>query len=253
MPGLLAPNLKVSRAKIHLDTLDAAVDDFRSKPEENQRVTCYDDLETKEFVIKCEPVNEDRLPTLGLIAGDFICNLRSSLDYVTWQLASPKFASHDTSFPIVGKNSLDAQIKITRCTYGIPDDAVTIMKSLQPYHAGDAYQSTHLWRLNKLWNLDKHRNVAIHSSISDEMLWLPRAVEPHVKTESLDDCAVVRFPLIYKDQMKFNPRPGVNVRFGSDMDRILLSIEDFREIYEFVKNEVIPQFARFFSKPDIKG
>lgn len=249
MLRISTPYLKVERAKIHLDALDRAVVDFRAAPEKSHRISSYDDLESGMFVVKGESIDDETPLRIGLIAGDFVNNLRSSLDHIAWGLAalSGKKPSNEICFPIAGKDSLDTQLRITRSTYGIPDEAISIVKSFQPYQSGDAYKSTHLWRLHRLWNIDKHKSIPFHSMISDEMLWLPKSAAHLVRFEDLPNGAIVRFPLALKEKMRFNPGAGIDARFGSDDERIVLYVSDFRDIYEFVSKEVVPRFDRFFS------
>ena len=247
MPGLLNTNLKVKWAKKHLDSLSEAITDFRANPDKTQRITTYEDLEKDLFVIKCETIDEDDWLFLGLLAGDFIANLRSSLDHLAWQLAylGNQSPSSEICFPIIGKNSVDTQVSIAKSTFGMPDEAISIVKSLQPYNSGDAHKAHHLWRLNTLWNIDKHRNVAIHSSISDEIVWLPKGT--NVKWEEIDNGAIMTFSLSAAKNMRLNPRPGIDVRFGDEKKGILVTLQDFRDMYDFVSGEVIPRFESFFS------
>jgi hypothetical protein len=170
MPSLVSPNLKVQRAKEHLDSLNRAIKAFRqSKP---YRISTHDDLESRQWVIRME-MDEPPL-LLGLIAGDFICCLRSSLDYLAWQLAGLTISapSRNTSFPICGKDSAETRKFIDKATEEIPPEAAAVMKSFQPYHCGDDYKGTPLWRLNKLWNIDKHCHIPFHSAFVE--IYFPR-------------------------------------------------------------------------------
>ena len=75
----------------------------------------------------------------ALIAGDFICCLRSSLDYLAWQLAviTTPIPSKRVCFPIYGENTPDNQVSIAKSTFGIPEPAISLIKSFQPYHTKD--------------------------------------------------------------------------------------------------------------------
>jgi hypothetical protein len=249
MARISTAHLKVERAKVHFDALEQAIAAFRAAPEKSHRITSYDDLESGMFVIRGEGINDEIPLRIGLIAGDFVSNLRASMDHTIWALAAlttGRKPSNEICFPIVGQDSLDAQLRITRSTYGISDEAISIVKSLQPYNSGNGYQSTHLWRLHRLWNVDKHRSIALHSMISDEMLWLPRTASSLVKIEPLPNGAIMRFPISLKEKMRFDPGAGIDIRFGSDDEGIVLYVNDFIDIYEFVSKEVIPRFDRFF-------
>jgi len=260
------PNLKLKWAKSHLDLLGEKIGDFRKS--NTQTVSSYDDTANGRYVIRVQIPHTDAIFDIALIVGDFVCNLRACLDHLAWQLAlfsavtSPP--SKEICFPICDRDSLDTQIKIVRSTYGIPEAAVSIVKSLQPYNAGDDFQSTHLWRLNKLWNIDKHRHIAPHAVVTDWIFKLmgekagvdlSSVFKKHgIIMEDVGDGAVMKLPLSLKDKVEFNPNPGgVDVRFGS-LDResrtsegIDINYSDLLEMYKFVTETVIPRFASFFS------
>lgn len=180
-----------------------------------------------------------------MIAGDFIGNLRSSLDHLAWDLAGigTKKRSSDICFPVFGKDSPHTQAKITEATAGIPSPAITIMKSLQPYNSGQAYKSDHLWRLNFLWNTNKHRLIGLHSLNSDVIFEVARGVA--VEERKIEDRTIVTIPLVAKDKVRFNPRPNITVLFGDEERGIKLTIQDLRDIYEFVGLKVMPSLSSF--------
>lgn len=276
MPSLIDPNLKLSRAKIHLDSMKEAVSLFRKT--NKQTTTSDDDIENGLYVISTHIPHDESSFKIALLLGDFVCNLRSSLDHIAWQLAlltccGDDLPSRDTSFPICEKDSVETQVRIARCTFGIPDEAVAIMKSLQPYKAGKDYRSTHLWRLNTLWNIDKHRHIAPHGVVTDWLFKLDRdhfaadfrymASKHGIKVEDTGDGCVMKMPLSLKEKVHFNPSPNtgdVDIRFGyeipttnaGDSDSgIEMSLGDLIEIYEFVAKRVFPIFSGFFPEPEI--
>jgi hypothetical protein len=58
-----------------------------SKPENLYRITTEEDTERGYFIIKVESIGAIEVLKLGLIAGDFVCNLRGSLEHIAWALA----------------------------------------------------------------------------------------------------------------------------------------------------------------------
>ncbi len=250
MASLFDPDLKLQWAKNHLDALAAKIQIIR---EANKcRISTQDDLENGWHVIRCQIPHDARIFEAALIAGDFIHCLRSCLDHLAWQLAllGGDTPSRDICFPICEKDSLDAQLRITRSTYGIPDAAISVVKSFQPYHSGDAYKSTHLHRLNTLWNIDKHRHIAPHG-VSTKWLFKLNGVSPsEVVSEELDDGTIMRVPIAFKNSVEFNPDTPdeIDVFFGdrTERDRVELALGDFMEMYEFVATKVLPAFAGFF-------
>lgn len=242
MASLIQPGLKVHQAKKHLDALCTEVRKYcDSHP---HHFSTEENLTSNEWIVTASIT----LPpvVISLIAGDFIACLRSSLDYLVWQLACLKveLPSRETCFPICEKNTLDAQLKITKSTFQIPDDAVSIIKSLQPYQQGDDYKTSHLWQLHKLWNIEKHRHLTSHSVIAD--LPLPDGIEVP-KWEWFSDKGVMRFPLSVKDKLPLNPCLPVQVIFEEKVEQISLTVEDFYTIYKHIDEVIFPQFVKFFS------
>src|SRR5262249_24096931 len=152
-------------AKVHLDALRDGIEQW--KKSHANTISGYDDVERAEYVIEIRPPDTGDVE-LALIAGDFICCLRSSLDQLAWQLASQSGRqSNRICFPIFGQDSLETQISIAKATFGIPDGAVTLMRQLQPYHHGDSFKTHCLWILHTLWNVDKHRHITMYSTQAD--------------------------------------------------------------------------------------
>jgi hypothetical protein len=92
-----------------------------------------------------------------LIVGDCLGNLRASLDYVAWQLASinrsPKIGvDRGISFPISRDGMPPNGLANLSGIWAVPAAAITIIESIQPYHAG--YEM--LGALSALINQDKH-------------------------------------------------------------------------------------------------
>jgi hypothetical protein len=244
MPTLRNPLLKMERAKFHLETLErflgAWVD---SKP---YRFSQADDLERQEHVMTIELT--DPPFEAALIAGDFICCLRSSLDYLAWQLAAltTRSPSKRVCFPIYSENTSDSQASITKSTVGIPVDAVALIKSFQPYQTND-YATAPLWILHNLWNIDKHRHIPLHSGYIDLHLGaLPGAPKP-VRLDTSDEHGTIVFPLTDKPDLSLCPPPTVEIQFGDSNEGIVVNTERLREIYEFVSQIVIPAFTDFFA------
>ncbi|MFZ3262915.1 MAG: hypothetical protein WA172_02855 [Terriglobales bacterium] len=242
-PSMKHTHLKMGRAKVHLDALYEMVEGFiKSKP---YHVLAEDHVEAGEHIVTF--TIDDPGFDAALIAGDFICCLRSALDYLAWQLATltTSSPSRDVCFPICAKDSLETQLKITRQTFGIPDQAVLTIKSLQPYVYGEKYELSHLWRISKLWNIVKHRHVGMHSTVAD--FAFPKDL-PAPKTEVRDDCGIMRFPITAKPDMNLYPGPEIDIFFGDEGEGIITFIDDLADAYQFVGTEVLPQFEKFFPK-----
>lgn len=105
-----------------------------------------------------EPVPE----TLTQIVGDCLVNLRSTLDYLVWELvlANGKQPTTGNAFPVaLTTDSYAKEIKRGRLC-DVDPDAIAIIESLQPYHAVDPEQSL-LAVLHKFTNINKHRRILL--------------------------------------------------------------------------------------------
>jgi hypothetical protein len=159
--------LKVERAARHLielrgqiSRIEAAPFEVRETRDENNgdRVWVIDSKDNAEHLLG--------VSMYGVIAGDFVHNLRSALDHAVWQLADPPGIAN--AFPIC----LDE--RATRGSFwggkgnravgpyrlkNVPQPAADYIESVQPYHRFQTRDP--LWQLNELWNEDKHRTLLV--------------------------------------------------------------------------------------------
>ena len=106
-------------------------------------------------------VKKDPPLRLGTIFGDLMHNLRSSLDYLVYQLV--RLNGHDpderTAFPIFGdpprRTFANASEDALR---GVADEPKALIEELQPYNRTDAERDA-LVAVRKFSNRDKHRTV----------------------------------------------------------------------------------------------
>lgn len=240
-PSIHSAEFKAGWAKIHLDTLKARIKRFVEM--EAKQPSAEDDVARGQHVVTLWAT--DPPIDAALIFGDFICCLRSALDHLAYQLARVNGKpSRDTCFPIRGDNTLEAQISITKATFGFPEDAIALIRVLQPYHHGKGFKLKHLWRLHQLWNIDKHRVIALHSTALD---WtLPISLTQPDSVERFEDHVKMRFPLSVKEQMHLYPRPTIDVQFGDDEEGVIVITKDLSEIHQYVAEGVIPMFKDFF-------
>jgi hypothetical protein len=101
---------------------------------------------------------------LNTLIGEFLHNLRSSLDHLAWQLVLHNGGqpTEGTSFPILKVGPTPDKKGQQRPPYvdgGMSSDALALIEAAQPYKQGAGYASSPLWVLNQLWNIDKHRHV----------------------------------------------------------------------------------------------
>ncbi len=237
------PYLKTTRAKTHLDDLGRQIKSFLdSHP---VKVFRRDEVRKGLYTIrfKINPLPDD----LALILGDLLYCLRSALDQTVWALAKAKMGvgyPEGPQFPIINKLNAQSKKTFARYTAGVPARAVGIIKSLQPYQRANSEEHL-LARLNKLCNIDKHRRIPVHGQ--ELIFHFPSAPRSLVKVMKLDSSSqLVSVPLEFKDQMTFEPEVSFTIVFGDLTDGISCDFQGVKNIYEYVANSVIPQFARFF-------
>ena len=160
MAGALdGARLKVVRAQEHLDALKTEVRAYLDgHPYQIVLQGAGDCLSASAAVRVAPPIR------LSAIIGDCVTNARAALDHIAWQLAvrhldRPPFSDMDdrrwVSFPPTIDPNADGHVnRINRfANRQIPASAISIIKSVQPYNAGQQP----LWYLHELVNCDKHR------------------------------------------------------------------------------------------------
>ncbi len=161
--GLISSYFKAERAKRHLEELNQFLDHYYirfpapSVTEENGR-----------YIIRIE--TEEPHVWLFLIAGDFFSCLRAALDHAVWQIASLHVArpKDQIQFPVISVNDKKGRERFGKQTEGLPDAAVAVIESLQPYNrpAGVPLKRNLLWCLSKMNNIDKHRRITVHPTVA---------------------------------------------------------------------------------------
>ena len=97
-----------------------------------------------------------RLNQMGLIAGDFIHNVRSALDVlISTLLRLQGKPDASSNFPIVRVDNKDSRISTRKLLQGLVREQKAIIKGLQPYQR--TYGSRFLLSLQALSNDEKHR------------------------------------------------------------------------------------------------
>ena len=162
--------------------------------------------------------------SIRTIAGDAIQNLRTALDYLACGLvlANNHPLTKETGFPIlkgdfrsdIRKSTFDGKVE------GMRDEAINVIKSLNPYKGGDDV----LWTINALNNIDKHRLLVAAGTFVFRYNRAPlkRAINilnPEQLTQTLSDTLVPitgTFPLYEGQEILVDPRdmePDENVEF----------------------------------------
>ena len=151
--------LKIVRAQKHLNALKNDIALYLStNPYEFPTEQDGDVLTARPAIIKagCEPSDE-----FSCIIGECVGALRHSLDYIAWEIAKrfhvpPPIVgkNRDISFPILDSPTGDSADRFAKMAkkWCFPADAISLIQSIQPYHAG--YEP--LGALAFLTNTDKH-------------------------------------------------------------------------------------------------
>jgi hypothetical protein len=149
---------KLLRAQEHLAELGVETQRYYKK--NPAKVMRQEYGSPDEFIGKIVPAISipARIP---LIIGDFLQNLRSSLDYLVWELvlAAKNTPTKDNMFPICITPQLFNQQLTRGRLQGIPVDAVAEIEALQPYHSGKDAEGSVLAVIDNLCNINKHRRV----------------------------------------------------------------------------------------------
>jgi hypothetical protein len=165
---LTEPLLKLDRARAHIDTLDREIESFLARDPEPFGFSVHEESNTghvRQYLLTARI--RDNPPALwGVIIGDAVHNLRSSLDYLAWLMTPEKHRSHQTSFPIsTAVSDFQGSPAEKRLACLLPDHRA-IIENVQPYHAPHP-DSDLLAILKRLSNQDKHRLLVTLVSSSE--------------------------------------------------------------------------------------
>lgn len=155
--------LKIARARLHAQTLEQSIIDWTHESALSARAEYIDNQHGYALIL--EPY---KLPPLlehwGLLVGDCIHNLRSSLDNLCFALAKihqdPPAKPKRIQFPIFDDQQRFASDSLARDTMRqIPAAAADLIERWQPFNRGDQalVERDALLRLSKLSNADKHQ------------------------------------------------------------------------------------------------
>lgn len=262
--------IKLARASNHLEHLQAAIatwlngGHYRIWTEEDPHRADYFSIRATAEPMPIEPY--------ATLIGDVLHNMRNSLDHMVYAIASKnphtftQYVAEHSEFPIYGdKRSEGATAVETRYVPafaekigGLPPQAQTVIKSLQPYHRGNDFASHPLWKLFELCNIDKHR-LLISAFFSSHGLGFRPIDIPGIKFGPMDAKhvfidgeteigwykAVRIVPLIEVDVKNlFKPNLEVVFRYGGAMDREVV-LETLTEIQQYILKDVAIPLAPF--------
>jgi len=231
---LIDAYLKAEWANEHLNSLKAALGGFiNSKP-----CTVSVEHDTERKLRRYSAVLKQPNVSIYLIAGDVFQCLRTALDQAVWGLAAINFPDPDwTQFPILGEDNTETEKTFLRYTRGIPDEAVAVIKSLQPYSRdqGEPVSANSLWQLHEINRIDKHRRISV------------RATATYLTHHRLATVTAVNNS--YEVAVPFNAEPALEpeftpfIVFGDRAAGISIPIDGVERIYNIVRNFILPKLA----------
>ena len=244
---------KIGRAYLHLKVCEAeCIRYFEQNPGEvvgdcdsdpNGRVV----LNFKTRV----PVPDD----IPMIIGDALQNLRSTLDYLVWELvlAANKQPTKNHMFPICDTPDLFKQQLGRDRLDGIFPEAIAEIERLQPYHYGIKKELAPIRVLDDFTNINKHRRIllttlAAHSSHTEFI----SSASGHIVQDTLSprydgaEIAVGPIPSADGEQMEVKGKAIVFLTFNEGAAKGIEVSICLNQLWHFVDKIVVPKFARFF-------
>jgi hypothetical protein len=167
LSGVLA---KLDRAEEHRLEFDELIEEYVG----GEPYTIYSqyDAATGWHTLRWQALREPPLQRLALVFGDMISNLRTTLDYLVWQLvlAAGKRPGRRTSFPVV-RRAKDWKVQSRTALGGVERRWVDEIESRQPFQRVDRPSIHPLAILDHVNNLNKHRFLPV-ALLSVEQLGL---------------------------------------------------------------------------------
>ena len=141
--------LKAARALVHLNALKSALQNFYNAQPLTLTTRRCPDIGRRVLRIEMNMPSE----AIYLLAGDFVHNLRSSLDHVVYALIVHSTKQFPNSSQVQWPAQKEQDVKaFEKQTKGVPFNAAKIIESLQPYNEGpgNAFKQSSIWQLHKL-------------------------------------------------------------------------------------------------------
>jgi hypothetical protein len=226
-------HLKLYRAREHFEALGTELDKFlKSRMEEGR------DLErVSDVVIANEAASVPfRIP---LIIGDCLQNMRSSLDYLVWELVKANGGKPGQSqmFPVCLTQEGFKEAKKNGRLKDVDPRASLLIEGLQPFNEEESKRSRHVLAvLDKLTNVNKHRHVIgtpVHCRLTPGDLPPLRFISGAFSDEP-KGIGVVRGEIISYIAFEETAVQRVEVAAGIDL------------IFRFLVEQVFLKFAGFF-------
>jgi len=164
-PALASVRAKIDRSIHHFGQVESIIDAALFKHDAEGGLAVNYDSEGKKFSIE-HPKRDPLDPSLPLIIGDCIHNLRSALDHLVLQLArlnplTAAAAETMTAFPVYLNPKQFNNFVRDHVRPFISSTALAQIENLQPYATGNHGDKDILWVLSQLDVIDKHRLLIV--------------------------------------------------------------------------------------------
>lgn len=153
---------KFSRVQVHYEELRRELDAYYGTLPDTVYLDPATTLENPQWQF---PVVGVVPAKIGLIVGDCLQTMRSSLDYLVWELVlvSGNQPNHSNAFPIaLTEEGYRDDLKKRHRLDGVTNEAIAVIDALQPFNTAKTHSDfTGLVVLDKLVNINKHRRVLL--------------------------------------------------------------------------------------------
>ena len=258
MASLDSVRQKILRAADHAKSLELELDGYFKTNPGKMVMEPESDPNNPTFTLQAKAPMPARL---GMVIGDCLQNLRSSLDYLVWELvqATNHQPTKDHMFPICSTpEAFEYQVSKRNRLSGIHSDAVALIEALQPYHLGQDWEKSVIATLDSLTNINKHRRVLLtllRGAYAEDMSVIDRNGElwGHGTMPTFDDNAKFGpFPLV-GGQVQVNTQLLVSVTFDEGAAKGMEVTQCLNVWMRYVLEDIVPRFERFFHQGDTNG
>jgi hypothetical protein len=237
MASMDSVHQKFYRTKIHFEELNRELKVYYESSPASFIVD--QDNPTRGIFKETQPVPA----RIGLIAGDCLQSMRSSLDYLVWELIlanGTREPDRHNAFPIaLTEEGYRDDLKKRHRLRGVPDEAAAIIDSFQPYRVDiEKRDGNFLAVLDYLVNINKHRRVLLTGLGA---VYGPTDIVPLSYLES--------HVTVHSDAGELYGRRFISfVSFKESKAVKGLEIAGFIDtLARYVRNEVLPLFEKFFA------
>jgi len=243
---LAGPMLKLDRAEVHIDLLQAESDVFLAldPPPFDVRFEYQDEPDGTRSYIGRAVIRRMPPATWGLIVSDAIQNIRQALEYLVFQMTP--VGDELPSFPICTTRK---QFKsVAGSLRDLAEDHRTLIKSVQPYHDQDPDQNP-LAVLRELSDRDRNRLLRTIVAARDDTESWPGSDNAEIEVKFLstspliDQSPVMRFvarPVGDATAMRVEPHTSLQICLEGLIEPDVVAT--LRAIHHHVKHDVIEPY-----------